>query len=51
MNKKNFFPIFVDLSDKNILIIGAGKVAFRKISTLLETGASVSYTHLTLPTT
>lgn len=42
MNKKNFFPIFVDLSDKNILIIGAGKVAFRKISTLLETGAYIT---------
>lgn len=42
MNKKNFFPIFIDLSDKNILIIGAGKVAFRKISTLLETGAYIT---------
>ena len=42
MNKKNFFPIFVNLSDKNILIIGAGKVAFRKISTLLETGAYIT---------
>lgn len=42
MNKKNFFPIFVDLSDKNILIVGAGKVAFRKISTLLETGAYIT---------
>ena len=42
MNKKNFFPIFVDLSDKNILIIGAGKIAFRKISTLLETGAYIT---------
>lgn len=42
MNKKNFFPVFVDLSDKNILIIGAGKVAFRKISTLLETGAYIT---------
>ena len=42
MNKKIFFPIFVDLSDKNILIIGAGKVAFRKISTLLETGAYIT---------
>lgn len=42
MNKKNFFPIFVDLYDKNILIIGAGKVAFRKISTLLETGAYIT---------
>ena len=42
MNNKNFFPIFVNLSDKNILIIGAGKVAFRKISTLLETGAYIT---------
>lgn len=42
MNEKNFFPIFVDLSDKNILIIGAGKVAFRKISTLLDTNAFIT---------
>lgn len=42
MNKKNFFPIFVDLSDKNILIIGAGKIAFRKISTLLKTGVYIT---------
>lgn len=42
MNKNNFFPIFVDFSNKKVLIIGAGKIAYRKISTLLEVGANIT---------
>lgn len=42
MNEKKFIPLFIDLKDKNILIIGAGKVAFRKISTLLSAGAFIT---------
>ncbi len=30
------FPMFVDLHDKNILVIGAGEVALRKIEQLLK---------------
>lgn len=30
-----YFPLFVDLKDKNILIVGGGKVAFRKILKLI----------------
>ncbi|AEA34562.1 precorrin-2 dehydrogenase/sirohydrochlorin ferrochelatase family protein [Hippea maritima] len=30
-----FFPMFVDLSDKNVLVVGGGKVATRKLKSLL----------------
>lgn len=39
--KNNFFPLFVDLKDKNILVVGAGAVATRKIKTLLKYGAKI----------
>jgi len=39
--ENNFFPIFLDIKDKNILIIGAGKIAFRKAETLLKYGAKI----------
>ena len=32
----SFFPIFVELSNKNVLVVGGGKVAYRKIVTLLK---------------
>ena len=44
-----YFPIFVDTKELNCLVVGAGEVAARKVELLLKT--SVSYTHLTLPTT
>jgi precorrin-2 dehydrogenase/sirohydrochlorin ferrochelatase len=36
-----FYPILVDLQGKRALVVGGGKVAQRKIETLLEHGASV----------
>lgn len=36
-----FYPILVDLQGKKALVVGGGKVAQRKIETLLEHGASV----------
>ena len=36
-----FYPILVDLHGKRALVVGGGKVAQRKIETLLEHGASV----------
>lgn len=33
--KNGFFPMFVDISDKRILVIGGGKIACRRIKTLL----------------
>jgi len=31
---KPFFPVFIDLSDKNIVVIGAGNIAGRRIDAL-----------------
>lgn len=39
--ENNFFPVFLDLKNKNILVIGAGKIAFRKTETLLKYGAKI----------
>ena len=36
-----FYPILVDLQGKRALVVGGGKVAERKIETLLEHGAAV----------
>ena len=33
---KPYFPIFIDLSEKHIVVIGAGKIASRRIRSLLE---------------
>ena len=37
----SFYPILVDLQGKSALVVGGGKVAQRKIETLLEHGAAV----------
>ena len=37
-----YFPMFVDLTDANCLIIGGGQVAFRKVQVLLDFGAYVT---------
>ncbi|MGB9763616.1 MAG: precorrin-2 dehydrogenase/sirohydrochlorin ferrochelatase family protein [Minisyncoccia bacterium] len=37
-----YFPIFVDLKDKEIIVIGAGEVAYRKIETLLPFGPKIT---------
>jgi len=31
-----FFPLFIDLTEKHIVVIGAGKIASRRICSLLE---------------
>ncbi|WIO75041.1 siroheme synthase CysG [Porticoccaceae bacterium LTM1] len=36
-----YFPIFADLKDKPVLVVGAGTVAQRKIHLLLKTGAQL----------
>ena len=38
---KKYFPIFVDLEKKDILVVGGGKIAYRKIKTLLNYGAKI----------
>lgn len=37
-----FFPLFVDLSDEPVLVVGGGKVALRRIRRLLAEGAAVT---------
>ena len=34
MSKNNYFPLFIDLSDDRILVVGGGNVALRKTRTL-----------------
>ena len=36
------YPIMLDLHLKKVVIIGAGKIAYRKICSLLESGANIS---------
>ncbi|WMJ22036.1 precorrin-6A reductase [Paludicola sp. MB14-C6] len=33
---KTFFPFFIDISNKRVLVVGAGKIALRRIDTLLK---------------
>ncbi len=39
---KKYYPAFLDVSKKNILIIGGGTIALRKILSLLKCGAKIS---------
>ena len=36
------FPMFVNLKQKEVLVIGGGKVATRKVKTLLNFGPSIT---------
>lgn len=36
MKTKNFFPLFVDLEEKRIVVAGAGVVATRRVRTLVQ---------------
>lgn len=36
MKNKVFFPMFVDLSDKNVVVVGGGNIATRRVKTLLQ---------------
>ena len=37
-----FFPVSIDLNNKNVLVIGAGKIALRKIETLLNYNCNIT---------
>src|SRR5215467_4717610 len=39
---KRWYPIFLDLKDRSVLVVGAGKVALRKTLGLIEAGARVT---------
>jgi siroheme synthase-like protein len=38
----NYYPIFLDLRSKPVLVVGGGKVAHRKVKGLLESNARVT---------
>jgi siroheme synthase-like protein len=38
----NFYPIFLSLKDRPVLVVGAGKVALRKTRALIDAGARVT---------
>ena len=38
----SYYPVFLELDGKIALVVGGGKVAQRKVETLLECGASIS---------
>ena len=37
-----FFPVFIDLEGREVLVIGAGKVAHKKIKKLVEYGPKIT---------
>ena len=36
MKPKRYFPMFIDLSDKNVVVVGGGNIATRRVKTLLQ---------------
>lgn len=37
-----YFPVFIDLSEKKILVAGAGRIAARRVKTLAEFGPDIT---------
>ena len=37
----SFYPVFVELEGKSVVVVGGGNVAFRKVTALLECGAAI----------
>jgi len=42
----DYMPLFVDMTGKKVLVVGAGRIAYRKIKTLLKYGAVVEVVSL-----
>ncbi len=40
--EKKFFPLFVDLTQKKVIVIGGGKIAARRIKTLLTFAGEIT---------
>jgi precorrin-2 dehydrogenase/sirohydrochlorin ferrochelatase len=40
--KSPYYPVFLDLQDKKVVVAGGGRVAERKVLSLVESGASVT---------
>ena len=39
--ERPYFPMFVDLTGKNVLVAGGGRIALRRVTTLLRFGAAI----------
>lgn len=39
--KRPYFPMFIDLTDKKILVVGGGTIALRRARTLLKFGTDI----------
>ena len=37
-----FYPVYLNLKGKRVVVIGGGEVAERKVASLLDTGASIA---------
>lgn len=42
MDSSLYFPIFIPIENKKVLIYGGGKIAVRRVKTLLEFGADIT---------
>ena len=42
MESNLYFPIFIPFENKKVLIYGGGKIAVRRVKTLLEFGADIT---------
>lgn len=42
MEQRRWYPVFLDIAGKRVLVVGGGKVALRKTRGLLEAGAHVT---------
>lgn len=43
-----YFPLFLDLINKPVLVVGGGEVASRKVEALIKAGADVTVVSPTL---
>lgn len=39
--ERPYFPVFIDLTDRTVLVAGGGRIALRRVRTLLQFGAQI----------
>lgn len=39
--ERPYFPVFIDMTGRNVLIVGAGNIALRRVKTLLQFGVQI----------